>query len=236
MTTAATSTPPRRSVGRPRNEATRLQILAATLRLLETHSVQAITIEGIAREAGVGKATIYRWWDSKAMVVIDAFLEQHVAKVPMPPDLPPPLAIAQHLRSLVHEYSGWSGRIVAQIIAEGQSDPSVLEEFRTRFHAGRRTVVRDTLQAWASSANIPVPDDIELLSELLYAPLYMRMLVGNGPMDDAFAKAHITYVYRLLGAPVPEWASLGPIPVPAPARKRARKSRSRPAAAGPATS
>lgn len=222
---AETTTPktPRRAVGRPRNETTRLQILAATLRLLESQSVQAVTIEGIAREAGVGKATIYRWWESKAMVVIDAFLEQHVVKVPMPADLPPALAIAQHLRSLIHEYAGWSGRIVAQIIAEGQSDPSVLREFRDRFHAGRRTLVRESLQAWVRASNIPVPDDVEALSELLYSPIYMRLLVGHGPLNDDFARAHITYVYQLLGVPTPDWDSLGP--VPAPARKRARRTR-----------
>jgi AcrR family transcriptional regulator len=193
-----------RGVGRPRSEETRTQILAATIRLLHTSTIQSISIEAIAREAGVGKATIYRWWDSKALVVIDAFMEHHIVKTPMPHDLPPGEAIAAHLMSLIREYSGWSGRIVAQIIAEGQADPAVLREFRERFHYGRRALVREMLEAWRSSTRIPAPPNIETLAELLYAPVYMRLLVGNGPLDEHFAREHISYVYTLLGVETPD--------------------------------
>ncbi|RQR33273.1 TetR/AcrR family transcriptional regulator [Burkholderia sp. Bp9142] len=198
-----------RGVGRPRSEETRTQILAATVRLLQNNTIQSISIESIAREAGVGKATIYRWWDSKALVVIDAFMEHHIVKTPMPHDLPPGEAIAAHLMSLIREYSGWSGRIVAQIIAEGQADPAVLREFRERFHYGRRALVREMLEAWRSSSRIPAPPNIETLAELLYAPVYMRLLVGNGPLDEHFAREHISYVYTLLGAEVPEMLNPG---------------------------
>ncbi|SFT85834.1 TetR/AcrR family transcriptional regulator [Paraburkholderia aspalathi] len=197
-----------RGVGRPRSEETRTQILAATVRLLESRTVQSISIEAIAKEAGVGKATIYRWWNSKALVVIDAFIEHHVVKTPMPHNLPPGDAIAVHLISLIHEYAGWSGSIVAQIIAEGQADPAVLREFRERFHYGRRALIREMLEEWRSSASIPVPPNIETLGELLYAPVYMRLLLGNGPLDDQFAHDHISYVYTLLGVAVPDVAKL----------------------------
>lgn len=202
-TQAMPATRLRRAVGRPRSEVTRSQILAATVRLLEQQSVQSISIEGIAREAGVGKATIYRWWDSKAHVVIDAFMEHHVVKTPMPRDVPPATAIARHLHSLIHEYAGWSGKIVAQIIGEGQSDPAVLREFRERFHYGRRAVVREMLEAWRKEATIPAPNNIETLSDLLYAPVYMRLLLGHAPLDEEFAREHINYTYSLLGVEVP---------------------------------
>jgi AcrR family transcriptional regulator len=193
-----------RGVGRPRSEETRTQILAATVRLLHTSTIQAISIEAIAREAGVGKATIYRWWDSKALVVIDAFMEHHIVKTPMPRDLPVGEAIAVHLMSLIREYSGWSGHIVAQIIAEGQADPAVLREFRERFHYGRRALVREMLEAWRSSFRVPAPPNIETLAELLYAPVYMRLLVGHGPLDEQFAREHISYIYTLLGVEQPD--------------------------------
>ncbi|HEY4607756.1 MAG TPA: TetR/AcrR family transcriptional regulator, partial [Ilumatobacteraceae bacterium] len=193
---------PRRP-GRPRSETTRRNILEATIHLLERQSVQSLTIEAIARRAGVGKATIYRWWDSKALVVIDAFIEHHIIRTPMPRDLPPADALAIHFTALVHEYAGWSGRIVAQIIAEGQSDPAVLREFRERFHYGRRAVVREVLEQWRGEGSIPAPTDIEVLGDLIYAPVYMRLLLGHSPLDDAFVRSHLAYVYWLLGAPIP---------------------------------
>ena len=63
MTTVLSPAAVPRRAGRPRSEPTRRSILDATIRLLDTESVQTLTIEAIAREAGVGKATIYRWWD-----------------------------------------------------------------------------------------------------------------------------------------------------------------------------
>ncbi|WP_244323171.1 TetR-like C-terminal domain-containing protein [Paraburkholderia dipogonis] len=136
--------------------------------------------------------------------MIDAFMEHHIVKTPIPHNLPPGEAIAVHLMSLIREYSGWSGRIVAQIIAEGQADPAVLREFRERFHYGRRALVREMLEAWRSSTRIHVPPNIETLGELLYAPVYMRLLLGNGPLDDHFAREHISYVYSLLGVEAPD--------------------------------
>jgi AcrR family transcriptional regulator len=210
-----------RGVGRPRSAVTRTQILSATVRLLEIRTVQSISIEAIAREAGVGKATIYRWWDSKAHVVIDAFMEHHIVKTPMPRNLPPGKAIASHLVSLIHEYAGWSGRIVAQIIAEGQADPAVLREFRERFHYGRRALVREMLEEWRVADRICAPESVEALAELLYAPVYMRLLTGSGPLDDWFAQEHIKYVYTLLGVKPPDIQELDVVKRTGPVEKMA---------------
>jgi AcrR family transcriptional regulator len=204
--TSANQVPTR---GRPRSETTRQNILLATINLLQRETIQSLTIEAIAREAGVAKATIYRWWDSKALVVIDAFIEHHVIKTPLPRDLPPADAIASHFRSLVHEYAGRSGRIVAQIIAEGQTDSVVLSEFRERFHNGRRALVREVLEAWQVRGLIPAPQDIEILGDLIYAPVYMRLLLNHAPLDDTFVESHLTYVYRLLGVEGPNLPLLG---------------------------
>jgi hypothetical protein len=64
------------------------------------------------------------------------------------------------------------------------------------------------LEQWRGCARIPVPPNIETLSEILYAPVYMRLLVGNGPLDDHFAQEHISYVYTLLGVDVPDVVQL----------------------------
>ena len=187
------------TVGRPRSEATRQQILNAAISLLQDKSIQAISIEAIAREAGVSKATIYRWWESKAQVVIDAFIENHLVKTTIPRDLSPKEAIAYHFRSLVDQYSGWPGRLVAQIIAEGQSDIATLRAFRERFHYGRRAVVRELLEQWKATEEIAADTNIEILMDIIYGAVYMRLMVGHAPLDEAFAKSHIEYVYHLLG-------------------------------------
>ena len=62
---------------------------------------------------------------------------------------------------------------------------------------------REVLEQWRREGSIPAPSDIEVLSDLIYAPVYMRLLVGHSPLDDTFVRAHLDYVYRLLGAPPP---------------------------------
>lgn len=191
-------------VGRPRSETTRLQILNATIKLLQKNSIQAISIEAIAKEAGVSKATIYRWWDSKAFVVVDAFIENHLVKTPIPFELGPRKALTSHFRALVEQYSEWPGRLVAQILGEGQSDPAILRAFRERFHYGRRGLIREALEQWKDSGQIPADTNVELLMDIIYGAAYMRLMIGHAPLTDDFARAHLSYIFSLLGVTDPD--------------------------------
>lgn len=199
--------------GRARSDTSRVAILDATLKLLETTPVQQISIESIAREAGVGKATIYRWWNSKAAVVIEAFLHTHVSHTPMPKGVGPREALMRHIHLLVEEYSGWSGRIVSQIMAEGQGDPDVLREFRERFWYGRRAVVREVVEDARRLGEFRSDLDTELQMDILYAPIYFRLLMRHLPLDKKFADAHCAAITQLLAPPEKEAGA-------APARKR----------------
>lgn len=199
--TAAPEEPPRRrSPGRVRSDTSRIAILNAALKLLETRSLQQITIEAIAREAEVGKATIYRWWRSKASVVIEAFMQNHIAHTPMPQGVSAREAISGHIQSLVEQYSGWSGRVVAQIIAEGQADPEVLQEFREKFFSGRRLLVREVVMDGRRRGEFRTDMELELQIEVLYAPVYLRLLMGHLPLDRSFGKALASTVLQLMAA------------------------------------
>lgn len=205
--------PRARAPGRARSDASRMAILEATLKLLETTPVQQISIESIAREAGVGKATIYRWWNSKAAVVIEAFLHTHLSHTPMPKVESPREALTRHVHLLIEEYSGWSGRIVSQIMAEGQSDPDVLREFRERFWYGRRAVVREVLEEARRRGEIRDDLDAELQMDILYAPIYFRLLMRHLPLDKKFADQHCAAIMQML-TPIGKDAGA------APAKKR----------------
>src|SRR5262245_51965811 len=70
--------------GRPRSEHSHEAILDAVLRLLEDEGYGALTIEGVARQAGVGKQTIYRWWKCRAELVLEAYANHTSSKIPIP--------------------------------------------------------------------------------------------------------------------------------------------------------
>lgn len=184
--------------GRTRSDSSRTSILRAALKLLETSSLQEISIEGIAREAGVGKATIYRWWPSKASVVIDAFVRYHVAHTPIPHNVPAREALRSHMRALIDQYAGRSGRLVAQILAAGQADPAVLSEFRERFFYGRREAIRDVVEQARRTGEFRTDMDTEATMDIMYAPIYFRLLMGHLPLDRHFAEAHAQSILKLL--------------------------------------
>ncbi|MBB5497593.1 TetR/AcrR family transcriptional regulator [Paraburkholderia sp. MM5384-R2] len=196
MTTAA-----QRSPGRTRSTASRLAILNATLKLLETQPLQDVSIEAIAREAGVGKATIYRWWSTKAAVVIEAFLINHVSHVAAPRGMKPREALTQILQLLIKEYAGREGRIVSQIIAEGQSDPDVLREFRERFWYGRRAMALELVNEARRLGEFRDDIPAEFQLDQLFAPVYFQLLTAHSPLTQEFANAHCDNVMRLM-APV----------------------------------
>src|SRR5258705_11173246 len=75
MKKAGATRKPTRRVGRPRSEAARRQILEAAYKLLRAKGMQSTSTQQIAAKAGVSTATLYRWWDTKEAIMLDAMLE-----------------------------------------------------------------------------------------------------------------------------------------------------------------
>jgi AcrR family transcriptional regulator len=182
-----------------RSEASRRSILDATLRLLEDENmtVKALSIEAIAREAGVGKTTIYRWWPSKAAVVIDAFMENHLVHTPVRTDVPVREGLESHLRSLIRQYAGPQGRLVAQILAESQYDPDTRAAFREQFFADRYRAIVELVQRGIDNGELSPNIDPGLFSEMLYAPVYQRLLTGHRPLSRTLAKSLVDQAFEL---------------------------------------
>jgi AcrR family transcriptional regulator len=146
-------------------------------------TVQKLSIERIAREAGVSKTTIYRWWSSKVAVVIDTFLDNHVARTPVRQDVPAIDALREHMASLAEVYGGNEGRLVAQLIGECQQDELAMAEFKKHFWLPRAEAVTSLVERAISEGSIRKDLDAQVVTELLYAPLYFRLLFQSGPLD-----------------------------------------------------
>ena len=82
MTPEATTPPQRR--GRPRSEKAREAILAAAAELLLERGLGAVSMDAVAEQAGVSKATIYRWWPTKETLALDALYHEWDAAVRPP--------------------------------------------------------------------------------------------------------------------------------------------------------
>lgn len=183
------SSPVTRKPGRPRSEAAHQALLEATARLMEDMPIRNITIDGIAKAAGVGKPTIYRWWDSKCALVMDAFLAASEPRIPVPKSGSAVDALTLQVKRIITLLRGRSGRIVAEMVGEGQSDPHILEEFRDRFFSRLLAPARATIERGKETGELDKTLDTALALDLMCGPIYYRLLVGHQPLDAAFAKA-----------------------------------------------
>jgi AcrR family transcriptional regulator len=195
MKQAAKNDPPARSPGRPRSERAHRAILQAANELLESEGFAAVTVETIAERAGVSKATIYRWWPNRAAVVMDGFLSLVSSKVPFPHTGRARADIRIHMRRLAEAFSGKIGRTVAALIAEGQSDPELAEALRSRWLSVRRAEARKILELGIERGELREDLDLEVAVDVLYGPIYYRMLVGHAPLEEDFANALADHVF-----------------------------------------
>jgi AcrR family transcriptional regulator len=146
-----------------------------------------VTVEAIAERAGVSKATIYRWWPNRAAVVMDGFLSMVSSEVPFPHTGHAREDIRLHMRRLAEAFGGKMGLMVAALIAEGQADPELAEALRSRWLSVRRTEAREILELGIERGELRDDIDPEVAVDVLYGPIYYRMLVGHAPLDGDFA-------------------------------------------------
>lgn len=190
--------------GRPRSERARRAVLQATQELLTDQGLPGLTVDEIAAHAGVSKNTIYRWWPSKAAVLMDAFTDATRAKLEAPPDG----TARQRFRTQVHRVAELMNAPAARrpfvaLVAASQHDPELATALRDRFIATRRAAATELLDQVASeqaAAGQPAGKqsdnrviDPDIVIDLLYGALYYRLLITAEPFDS-------TYVDRLLDA------------------------------------
>ncbi len=178
----------KRPPGRPRSEQSRHAILRSTLKLLQHQGgFPTLSIEAIAADANASKATVYRWWPNKAALVADAFAESADRELQFP-DTGSLLAdMRLQMRRLIHIFRSPRGKIVAALLAGGQSDPQLLQAFRERFMWPRRQQAYKTLQRGIDRGELPRGSNFDLILDSLYGPIYMRFLIRHDVLREGFA-------------------------------------------------
>jgi len=176
----------KRPPGRPRSEQARVAILRSTLKILGESGFSEFTIEDVADYAGVGKATVYRWWPNKGALIADAFASSTTRHLRFPDTGSVIRDMRLQMRQLVKVFRSPSGRIVSAILAAGQSDPDLISAFRERFLWPRRREAYATLRRGILRGELRKSVDLDLLLDSLYGPIYMRFLIKHDRLTSEF--------------------------------------------------
>lgn len=189
-----------RGPGRPRSEKARKAVIRSTLALLKRVGFNELSIESVAARAGVGKATVYRWWPNKAELVVAAFVSAVEEELRFPSAGPVLGSIHEQMKRWALIFRSPLGQIVATVIGAGQSEPEILEAFRAHWVEPRRVEARRLLRQAMKKGEIRADLDPDTILDLLYGPLYLRLLLKHGPLDENFVNIVFTFVSPALSA------------------------------------
>ncbi|HEX2673169.1 MAG TPA: TetR/AcrR family transcriptional regulator [Polyangiaceae bacterium] len=187
---------PRR--GRPKAEsaASHAAIMDAVHALLQEKSVRDLSMDEIAKRASVGKPTLYKWWPSKAALVMAMFHERiarrrEASRVKTAED-----AIRSNVRRLIREFNGLFGKVMAELIAEGQSDPEILSDLREQHMLPRRLVTIAEIERGKTDGEFRSDLDPESLIDAIFGALYFRFLLRMAPLTDRSGQELVDQVLR----------------------------------------
>jgi AcrR family transcriptional regulator len=177
--------------GRPRSEAARQAILAAAMELLLDQGLTAMSMDDVARRAGVSKATIYRWWPSKERLALDALAAEWASSGSTQDRDTGTLRgdLLDLFRPWIRQLNRRPyARVVAGLVAAAQTDAEFADLYRQHFVRPRRNAGRDLLVRARDRGQIAADTDLEVALDLLYGPIYHRLLHGHGPLTERFAQ------------------------------------------------
>ncbi|NJQ00136.1 TetR/AcrR family transcriptional regulator [Streptomyces zingiberis] len=184
-----------------RKERSRQAILAAARALIAEEAYEKVTVEAIAARAGVGKQTIYRRWPSKSAVVFAALLAlsegvdgQSVA-LPDTGDLEADLKAV--MRATAQEFADPSfDRLIRALNTEIANDAVLAAEYREKLAQPLDEAKKARLRGAQAVGQLRTDADLDLVLEVLYAPLFQRWLHRSGPLDAAYADSLVAVTLR----------------------------------------
>ena len=175
--------------GRPRSQEADRAILTATLDLLASRGLAAMSIEEIAARAGVGKATIYRRWSSKGLLALDAFVTAFAEQQPLPDTGTLRGDLTAALTAWVRAVTQTSmGSMLAGLVAEAQHDEELRAGWRDRVLEPLRSQHRIMLDRAIARGEIPATVDQEAVLDLFFGAAQHRLLLGHLPLTDDFIR------------------------------------------------
>src|SRR6516225_780289 len=184
--------------GRPPSEmaVSHAAIMDAVYALLQKKSVRDLTMEEVAKRAKVGKPTLYKWWSTKATLVLAMLCERMAPSLEVPTDLTAAGSLRFRVRRLIDAFNGPFGKIVAGLIAEGQSEPAIRQQFFDRWVSPRRNATIADLQRGKDAGDLRSETEPELLNDAIFGAIYYRMLLRSAPLTKRFGEELVEQVLR----------------------------------------
>ena len=183
-------------LGRPREERADRAILDATLRLIAERGVNELRIDDVAERARVGKATIYRRYRSKDELV-GAAVTSLVSEISIPDTGSTEGDLRELMRNAVRVYRGsLEAGVMPGLVDAMSHDPALARAVREGFLKRRRAALAAVLERGVERGDLRPDLDLELALDVLGGPLFYRLLITGGPIDNSLADGVAELILR----------------------------------------
>lgn len=184
--------------GRRRSEQSRNAILMAAADLVENKGYAATTMEAIAKQAGAGKMTLYRWWPSKASLFAEVY-ENLVTPASLDQDCG---TLRKDLHHLLHTLFTLyretpAAKIMAGLIADAQDDADARKNLQGQLVIGRRSLLTAPLERAVGRGEFKASTDCSFIAELVVGAIWHRLLMNPENLNADFESALINMILKL---------------------------------------
>ncbi len=184
-----------RKRGRPQSEEAQRRVLQAAHEILMTEGFGRLTIEAVAARSGVGKPTIYRSWANAQELAMAALLVTSPAETQVD-GATAQAALGAQMRALVTAFATTRGRQITMALAAADPESEFTKAFRNQVILSSRAAGRDILEQAAARGEIAPPPDLEALLDMIYGPVFFRLLVGHQRVSPEFGDTIVNIALR----------------------------------------
>ena len=188
-------------IGRPRDTRIDSQVVAAVLSVLQKGGYRAVTIDGIAKDVGRARTSLYRRWPSKRHLVAYAVVSE-LGENPAEDTGSLRGDLLSAVATLRRAFRGPLGHALAGLVADMSQDDALASSIRQRVLAPRRRSMREAIErarARGEGLNDLNDRDVELLLDMLTGPFYFRTLFGHTSMSLKNTRQIVDWVLRAAG-------------------------------------
>jgi AcrR family transcriptional regulator len=186
-----------RQMGRPKDARADRAILETTLELIAERGAHAFRTEDVAARAGVGKGAIYRRYRSKEELVTAAVAALVREEIAVPDTGSTRGDLLALMRDAVELYrSSLPGRLMPELIGAMADNPELARAVRDGFLAVRRSALSEVLRRGVERGDLRPDLDLELALDVLGGPLFYRLLITGGPLDEQLAEGVADLILR----------------------------------------
>jgi len=180
--------------GRPRSSETEQAILDSAYRIMASEGLAAASIDAVARDSGVSKMTIYKWWPSREALLIDAFLRQAASMLPLPDKGDALARLRKHASAYVAALNSDFGKVQLAVIAECIASTGSAAIFSERYLAIRREVAIGIIEAGQKDGSILAAEPAGDLYDRIYGTLFYQYVFGFRGLTRDYAEKLVNSV------------------------------------------